>query len=148
MDGSNFDGRIRFSESGVGGHAANTNSSVFRAVFSVSDPRWGTLVCSDRWVCVSHAGSESIKTQAGCLVVGLLVLSIISHLIKGLDYEESLVTGVLLIHLLLMQKVFTAQSDRPSIAQGIRVLFGALVLTLAYGTAGFYLLNNRVVIRK
>lgn len=83
------------------------------------------------------------KRVAWVLTVGLLILSIIFHLVKGLDVEESLLSATLLIQLLVMQDAFTAQSDRPSIAQGIRVLVGALLFTLAYGTAGFYILDGR-----
>jgi phosphatidylglycerol lysyltransferase len=82
------------------------------------------------------------KRVAWLLMIGLLIISIISHLVKGLDYEESLLSSVLLGQLLLMRRVFTAQSDRPSIAQGMRVLVAALLFTLAYGTAGFYLLDE------
>jgi phosphatidylglycerol lysyltransferase len=42
-----------------------------------------------------------------------------------------------------MRHVFTARSDRPSIARGVRVLIGALLFTLAYGTIGFYLLDGK-----
>jgi len=83
------------------------------------------------------------KRIAWLLTVGLLIASIVTHLVKGLDIEESLLSGLLLFQLLVMQKTFTAQSDRPSIAQGIRVLLGALLFTLAYGTAGFYILDGR-----
>jgi phosphatidylglycerol lysyltransferase len=83
------------------------------------------------------------KRVAWILTVGLLIISIIGHLIKGFDYEESILAGVLLIQLLIMRPVFTAQSDRPSIAQGIRVLIGSVLFTLAYGTAGFYILDGR-----
>lgn len=83
------------------------------------------------------------KRVAWLLTVGLLIVTIISHLIKGLDYEESLLAGVLLAQLILMRNVFTAQSDRPSITQGIRVLIGALLFTLAYGTVGFFLLDRQ-----
>src|SRR6476661_9479111 len=82
------------------------------------------------------------KRIAWLLTVGLLIVSIVIHLVKGLDVEESLLSGVLLFHLLVMRKTFTAKSDRPSIAQGIRVLLGALLFTLAYGTAGFYILDR------
>ena len=82
------------------------------------------------------------KRVAWVMVVGLLVVSIISNLIKGFDYEESLLSGVLLLQLLFMRRVYTAQSDRPSIVQGIRVLVGALLFTLAYGTLGFFLLDR------
>ncbi|MBW4474615.1 MAG: DUF2156 domain-containing protein [Stenomitos rutilans HA7619-LM2] len=82
------------------------------------------------------------KRIAWVLAVGILVQSIASNLIKGLDYEESLLAFVLLVQLLLMRPVFTAQSDRPSIAQGLWTLVSALGFTLAYGTAGFYILDN------
>ena len=82
------------------------------------------------------------KRLAWLLSIGLLIVSILSHLIKGLDYEESLLSLLLLIQLLVMRRVFTAQSDRPSIAQGIRALISALLFTLAYGTLGFYLLDH------
>lgn len=83
------------------------------------------------------------KRVAWLLAVGLLIVSIVSHLIKGLDVEESLVAGVLLLQLLWMQDVFTAESDRPSIQQGVRGLIWALVFTLAYGTAGFWFLDGQ-----
>lgn len=82
------------------------------------------------------------KRVAWLVAVGLLTVSILSNLIKGLDYEESLLSAVLLGQLLLMRGVFTAGSDRPSIAQGVRVLFAALLFTLAYGTVGFFLLDR------
>ena len=83
------------------------------------------------------------KRVAWLLTVSLLTISIFSHLLKGLDYEESLLSGVLLVQLLLMRHVFTARSDRPSIAAGVRALIGALLFTLAYGTVGFYLLDGK-----
>ncbi len=82
------------------------------------------------------------KRVAWLMTIGLLIVSIASHLIKGLDFEEVMLATALLIHLLLMRKIFTAQSDRPSIAQGLRVLLGAMLFTLAYGTLGFYLLDT------
>jgi phosphatidylglycerol lysyltransferase len=83
------------------------------------------------------------KRMAWLMTIGLLITSIFSHLIKGLDYEEGILSGILLTQLLLLRPVFTARSDRPSIAQGIRVLVAALGFTLAYGTAGFYILGQR-----
>ena len=46
------------------------------------------------------------KRIAWSLTVGLLVVSILSHLLKGLDYEESLLSGVLLLQLVLMRDTF------------------------------------------
>jgi phosphatidylglycerol lysyltransferase len=82
------------------------------------------------------------KRLAWLLTVILLVLSIVSNLIKGWDYEESLLAGVLLIQLMLMRQQFTAQSDPPSTVHGIRILVVALLFTLTYGTLGFYLLDR------
>lgn len=82
------------------------------------------------------------KQTAWWVTIALLTVSILSHLIKGLNIEEGLLSVVLLGQLVLMRDVFTARSDRPSIAQGVRVLIAALVFTLAYGTLGFYLLDR------
>ncbi|MGB3494771.1 MAG: phosphatidylglycerol lysyltransferase domain-containing protein [Elainellaceae cyanobacterium] len=83
------------------------------------------------------------KRVAWVLTVGLLVISILSHLIKGLDWEESVLALVLLVQLVAMRSVFTAASDRPSLAQGVRSLIGAILFTLAYGTIGFFLLDRQ-----
>ena len=88
------------------------------------------------------------KRVAWLLTIAVLIISIFSHLIKGWDYEECILAGILLIQLLLMRRVFTAQSDRPSVAQGIRVLIAALLFTLAYGTAGFFILDGRFEVDK
>lgn len=88
------------------------------------------------------------KRVAWLLTIAVLIISIFSHLIKGWDYEECILAGVLLIQLLLMRRVFTAQSDRPSIAQGIQVLIGALLFTTAYGTAGFFILDGKFEVDK
>ena len=83
------------------------------------------------------------KRVAWILTIVLLIISIASHLLKGLDVEETIPAGVLLILLLLLRNSFTARSDRPSISQGVRVLIGALLFTLAYGTAGFFLMERQ-----
>jgi len=83
------------------------------------------------------------KQVAWWLTISLLVISIFSNLLKGWDYEESLLSGVLLVQLIRMRHLFTAMSDRPSIARGVRVLISAFLFTLAYGTIGFYLLDGK-----
>jgi phosphatidylglycerol lysyltransferase len=82
------------------------------------------------------------KKVAWYLTVGLLILSILSHLIKGFDIEEGILATVLLIQLFVLRKAYTAKSDPPSIAQGIRALIIAILFTLAYGTIGFYILDG------
>ncbi|OKH21530.1 phosphatidylglycerol lysyltransferase domain-containing protein [Chroogloeocystis siderophila] len=83
------------------------------------------------------------KRVAWILTITLLVISILSHLLKGLDYEESLLSGVVLVQLIVMRRTFCAKSDLPSLAQGVRALLAALLFTLAYGTVGFYLLDRQ-----
>ena len=83
------------------------------------------------------------KKVAWILTTGLVVISIVSNLLKGLDIEETIPAIVLLILLLVLRRQFTALSDRPSVAQGVRVLFGALLFTLAYGTTGFFLMEKQ-----
>ena len=82
------------------------------------------------------------KHIAWILTVAILSLSIPLHLLKGLDYEEALFAAATLIPLLLTRKYFHARSDAPSIRQGLLTLLAALVFTLTYGVAGFYLLDR------
>lgn len=82
------------------------------------------------------------KQVAWVMTLVVLGLSIISHLLKGLDYEEALFAVGLIIVLWRMRGHFHARSDPPSLRQGIRVLAGATLFTLAYGVIGFYLLDR------
>jgi phosphatidylglycerol lysyltransferase len=82
------------------------------------------------------------KRVAWLLALSVLGISIISHLTKGLDYEEALLAGGLMLMLWLMRDHFHAASDRPSIKQGLWTLAGAALFTLAYGIAGFFLLDR------
>lgn len=82
------------------------------------------------------------KYIAWLLTLGVLGISAVSHMIKGLDFEETLLAIGLMVVLWLMRAHFHARSDRPSIQQGLRVLVGAFLFTLAYGVIGFYLLDR------
>lgn len=82
------------------------------------------------------------KRTAWILALTLLVISALTHLMKGLDYEESSLTAALAVWLALMRRHFHARSDPPSVRQGLRAATGALAFTMAYGTAGFFLLDR------
>jgi phosphatidylglycerol lysyltransferase len=82
------------------------------------------------------------KRVAWMMTLFVLGISIISHMLKGLDYEEALLAGALMILLWRMRDEFHARSDIPSIQQGLRVLAGAFIFTLAYGVSGFFLLDR------
>lgn len=82
------------------------------------------------------------KRVAWLLTLIVLVISTISHLVKGLDYEEASLAAALALGVLLLRPHFHARSDPPSIWQGLRALIAALIFTLAYGVVGFYLLDR------
>jgi len=82
------------------------------------------------------------KRTTWILTIILLTVSIITHLIKGLDVEEASVSLVLLLLLVFLRHSFHASSDRPSWIQGLQVLGIAFGFTLVYGTMGFFLLDK------
>jgi phosphatidylglycerol lysyltransferase len=82
------------------------------------------------------------KRTAWLLTVILLGVSFVTHLVKGLDYEEASVTLGLLVLLIFLRQSFHATSDRPSLRQGLLVLGIAFGFTLLYGVVGFYLLDK------
>jgi phosphatidylglycerol lysyltransferase len=82
------------------------------------------------------------KRIAWILTVIVLIISAISHIIKGLDYEEAILAISLAVWLLTMYPHFHAHSDPPSVKQGLKIVFLALLFTLTYGVAGFYLLDR------
>jgi phosphatidylglycerol lysyltransferase len=88
------------------------------------------------------AGLWRRKRTAWILVMVLLAISAASHLAKGLDYEEATLAGGVAIWLWFLRPRFHALSDRPTMTQGLGIVVGALLFTLAYGTAGFYLLDR------
>lgn len=82
------------------------------------------------------------KQTAWLLTVVVLVISVVSHLFKGLDYEEAILATGLAVWLFSLRTHFHVRSDVPSIQQGARVLISASAFTLAYGVTGFYLLDR------
>ena len=82
------------------------------------------------------------KRTAWLLTILLLLVSVVTHLLKGLDYEEASLAAGLVIFLLLLRPNFHAYSDIPSVRQGLIVLAWAFGFTLAYGTIGLYLLDR------
>lgn len=87
------------------------------------------------------------KRLAWALTLGVLVVSAVSHLVKGLDYEEALLAGGLALWLILRRAEFHARSDPPSVRQGVWTLIAAFAFTLTYGTAGFYFMERHFTAR-
>ncbi len=87
------------------------------------------------------------KRNAFWITLSLLVLSVVIHLGKGLDYEVATLAAVFALFLFSQRSHFYAVSDPPSLAHGLRVLIAALLFTLAYGTVGFYLLDRHFALK-
>jgi phosphatidylglycerol lysyltransferase len=82
------------------------------------------------------------KRLAWALAIATLLVSAVSHLIKGLDYEEAGLALALTLLLLACRALFHARSDPPSVRHALATLLAAFGFTLLYGTAGFYLLDH------
>lgn len=83
------------------------------------------------------------KKRAFQIALWLSILSIFFYLIKGLDYEEASLSVILIILLLLSRKTFTVGSSIPSLKWGFIRLGVAFTAALAYGAAGFWILDTR-----
>ncbi len=82
------------------------------------------------------------KRVAWFFALILLAVSVVSHLLKGLDYEEAGIGLLLMAVLLALRRLFHARSDAPSGRRGLQVLAFAVLFTLVYGSAGFYLMEH------
>ncbi len=83
------------------------------------------------------------KKRAYYLVLSLSGFSIFFHLIKGLNYEEAMVSLLLFLTLILSRKYFTVKSSIPNLTLGFFRFATAIALALAYGIAGFWFLESR-----
>lgn len=83
------------------------------------------------------------KKRAFQIVLLLSSFSVVFHLIKGLSYEEASVSLALVIVLILSRKHFTVKSSIVSLQWGLIKAGIALIITLAYGIAGFWFLDRR-----
>ena len=82
------------------------------------------------------------KQIAWLLTEMVLLLSIVANLVKGLDFEEAILAGLLAGYLWLQRHHFYALSDAPSLLQGVMTLAAAILFTLGYGVVGFYFLDR------
>lgn len=82
------------------------------------------------------------KRAAWSLTLGILLVSAVSHLLKGLDWEEAGLSLALAAWLVRLRPSFHARSDKPSVRQGLWVAGLALVFTPVYGVLGLALLDH------
>jgi len=83
------------------------------------------------------------KRRAYLFVFSISFLSILFHLTKGLDYEEAIVSLVLLAVLVASRVQFTVKSGVPGARSGVFRFATAVLVAFAYGVAGFWLLDRR-----
>jgi phosphatidylglycerol lysyltransferase len=83
------------------------------------------------------------KKRALQITLLLSVLSIFFYLLKGLDYEEAVLSVILVVLLWLSRKNFTVGSGIPSLKWGFIQLAVAVMAALIYGTVGFWFLDKR-----
>ncbi|MHB9033057.1 MAG: phosphatidylglycerol lysyltransferase domain-containing protein [Anaerolineae bacterium] len=82
------------------------------------------------------------KRTAWVITVVLVAISGAAHVLKGFDIVELGFSIGLLILLVVLRSSFHAESDRPSIRQGLIILAAAFGFTLVYGTIGFWFLDK------
>ena len=83
------------------------------------------------------------KQRAFQIVFLLAVFSVVFHLTKGLDYEETILSVVLMGVLYLARERFTVKSSIPDLRGGLLRLAVAILVALGYGVAGFWFLEPR-----
>lgn len=76
--------------------------------------------------------------------VVLSALSVLTHLAKGIDYEESLMAAGTLAALLLTQSQYLIRVDRHRSGQMLWVFAALSCVALTYGFVGFYFLDQKM----
>jgi phosphatidylglycerol lysyltransferase len=77
------------------------------------------------------------------LAVGTTVLSLLAHIGRGLHWYAGIVSAITLVLLVVWRRYFTVRSEPRSVARGVLLLILSVLIVMAYGTAGFWLLEQR-----
>lgn len=86
------------------------------------------------------------KRAAWILTLLLLTVSAVTHALRGF-HGTMLAVAALAVWMATLRPHYHARSDPPSAREGLRALAGAVVGTLAYGAAGFYVLDRHFSVR-
>jgi phosphatidylglycerol lysyltransferase len=73
----------------------------------------------------------------------LSVLSIFGHIAKGIDWEESVVAGLVIITLLSTRKEYYVKTNPRFRTVGLQTAMLSVAAVLIYGTVGFYFLDKK-----
>jgi lysylphosphatidylglycerol synthetase-like protein (DUF2156 family) len=94
------------------------------------------------FLCLIALGLGRGKQRAWQFAIILLPLSVLAHLIKGLDVEEAALTLLVWLFVLGSKPHFSVESDPWRARQGILLLLLGFALLLVYGVGGFYFLQG------
>ncbi|OGM14984.1 hypothetical protein A3A76_05475 [Candidatus Woesebacteria bacterium RIFCSPLOWO2_01_FULL_39_23] len=83
------------------------------------------------------------KERSWWLSVILIALSIVLHLIKRLDYEESIMLLFILTILVFFKNLFTVKSSKFGLLESIKTSGIILILLFVYSFFGFYILQGQ-----
>jgi lysylphosphatidylglycerol synthetase-like protein (DUF2156 family) len=79
------------------------------------------------------------QRRAWAVTIAVLIVSVVSNLVKGVDVEEAVVALAIAAFLWVNRADFEASTDLPSLRGGLLAWAGAAVLTVAAGTVGIEL---------
>lgn len=83
------------------------------------------------------------QRNAWILAILLSALSLIGHLFKALDYEESILAASVIIILLLSMKQYRLRSSPRFLQLGIKTTLLIFLAVLIFGFIGFYFIDKR-----
>jgi phosphatidylglycerol lysyltransferase len=83
------------------------------------------------------------RRTAWGLALGGTIMAAIAHVGRGQLWYEALASVAIIVLLLLFRRRFTVRSEPRSIAQGVGLMLLSLLLALAYGTLGFWLMDKK-----
>jgi phosphatidylglycerol lysyltransferase len=83
------------------------------------------------------------KRVAWGLATAISILALLTHIGHSHLWYTALAPGAALMLLIAYRGRFTVRSELTSLAQGLALMAFSLALALAYGTAGFWLLDRR-----
>jgi len=81
--------------------------------------------------------------RAWYVAVTLTALSIVGHLLKGADFEESTLSAVVVAVLLYTKRFYKLKPHPHFTRLSVRVISYGLVAVLLYGVLGFYFIDRR-----
>lgn len=75
--------------------------------------------------------------------VFLTVISLVAHVTKAIDYEESFFAFITLIILIITRNQYKLKSNRKFIQLGIQTAIVTIIVVFIYGITGFYFLERK-----